>query len=97
MSSDSPTLVLRPHGWQGRTQVLDGREVTIGRHPSNTVRLTDEKASRHHCSVRPDDSGRYIVVDLDSRNGTRINEVKIKKSHIDEGDVLRVGGHEFLV
>ena len=97
MSSDRPTLVLRPQGWQGRTQVLDGREVTIGRHPSNTVRLADEKASRHHCSIRPDASGRYIVIDLDSRNGTRVNEVKVKQSHLDEGDVVRVGGHEFLV
>ncbi|MFI4914912.1 MAG: ATPase, T2SS/T4P/T4SS family [Phycisphaerales bacterium JB060] len=97
MASDTPRLVLRPHGWQGRAHPLDGREVTIGRHPSNTVRLADDKASRHHCAVRSDASGRYMAVDLDSRNGTRVNEVKIQQSYLDEGDVLRVGGHEFLV
>ncbi len=97
MSSDDPTLVLRPQGWQGKTHVLDGREITVGRHPSNTVRLSDEKASRHHCSIRPDDAGRYIVVDMDSRNGTRVNEVKVKQTHIADGDVIRIGGHEFIV
>ncbi|MEQ8845305.1 MAG: ATPase, T2SS/T4P/T4SS family [Phycisphaerales bacterium] len=97
MSEDLPTLLLRPLGWQGRTHPLDGREITIGRHPTNTVRLTDEKASRHHCAVRPDESGRYVVVDLGSRNGTRVNEVKVRQAHLDDGDVLRIGGHEFAV
>lgn len=84
-------------GWQGRTHPLDGREITIGRHPTNAVRLADEKASRHHCVIRPDAQGRYQVVDLDSRNGTRVNEVKVQQTYIDDGDVIRVGGHEFLV
>ncbi len=97
MPSTDSTLVLRPQGWQGKTHVLDGREITVGRHPSNTVRLADEKASRHHCCIRPDKEGRYLVLDLDSRNGTRVNEVKVKETHIADGDVIRVGGHEFLV
>lgn len=97
MASDTPQLILRPHGWQGKTHPLDGREVTIGRHPTNSVRLSDEKASRHHCAIRPDATGRYMAVDLDSRNGTRVNEVKVQQTYLDEGDVVRVGGHEFLV
>ena len=97
MPAQAPTLILRPMGWQGRTHPLDGREITIGRHPSNTVRLADEKASRHHCTIRPDASGRYLVVDMDSRNGTRVNEVKVQQTYIDEGDIVRVGGHEFVV
>lgn len=97
MASDTPQLILRPHGWQGKTHPLDGREVTIGRHPTNTVRLSDEKSSRHHCSIRPDAAGRYMVVDLDSRNGTRVNEVKVQQTYLDEGDVVRIGGHEFIV
>ncbi|MFI4881014.1 MAG: ATPase, T2SS/T4P/T4SS family [Phycisphaerales bacterium JB064] len=97
MPAQAPTFILRPMGWQGRAHPLDGREITIGRHPSNTVRLADEKASRHHCAIRPDATGRYMVVDMDSRNGTRVNEVKVQQTYIDEGDVIRVGGHEFLV
>ena len=97
MPAQSPTLILRPLGWQGRTHALDGREISIGRHPTNTVRLADEKASRHHCTIRPDATGRYLVVDMDSRNGTRVNEVKVQQTYIDQGDVVRVGGHEFVV
>ncbi|GIW74728.1 MAG: hypothetical protein KatS3mg103_1250 [Phycisphaerales bacterium] len=101
MSSQGPEgavrLVLRPQGWQGKSHALDGRTITIGRHPSNTIRLSDEKASRHHCVLRPDEHGRYVVADLDSRNGTRVNEVKVRQVHVDVGDVIRVGGHEFVV
>ena len=91
MPSDDPTLVLRPQGWQGKTHVLDGREVTIGRHPSNTVRLTDDKASRHHCAIRPDDAGRYVVVDLQSRNGTRVNGSRERRAALSDGDELQLG------
>lgn len=97
MNRQEQQRLLRPLGWQGRTHPLDGREITIGRHPTNTVRLADEKASRHHCTIRPDDQGRYIIIDLDSRNGTRVNEVKVQQTYIDQGDVIRVGGHEFIV
>jgi len=97
MPTATEQIVLRPSGWQGRAHPLDGREISIGRHPSNTVRLHDDRASRYHCVLRPDDQNRYVVEDLGSRNGTRVNEVRVTRTHLDVGDVVRVGGHEFVV
>ena len=69
--------------------------ITIGRHPNNTIRLLDEKASRRHCIVEPDGKGRYSVRDLGSRNGTKINELAVNVATLEPGDVLRVGKVEF--
>ncbi len=76
---------------------LGGQKVTIGRHPENTICLTDEKASRYHCVVQPYGAGAYIVRDLESRNGTKVNEAVVEEAVLQPGDVIRVGAHEFLV
>jgi len=77
--------------------VLGGEPVTIGRSPESTIPLVDEKASRLHCQIEPDGAGGWRVRDLNSRNGTRLNEVKIESAKIKPGDVIRVGAHEFII
>ncbi|MBL9030531.1 MAG: Flp pilus assembly complex ATPase component TadA [Phycisphaerae bacterium] len=89
------TLLLRPTNWQGRTIRVEAEPVTIGRHPDNAVCLHDEKLSRFHCVIEPMGGG-FQVRDLQSRNGTRLNEQKIDASPITPGDTLRVGDHEFI-
>jgi type II secretory ATPase GspE/PulE/Tfp pilus assembly ATPase PilB-like protein len=37
-----------------------------------------------------------MVTDLESRNGTRVNDKKISKTLLKPGDILRIGSHEFL-
>lgn len=76
---------------------IGGGKVTIGRHPDNTLPIVDEKASRFHCEIVPDGAGGLVVRDLGSRNGTRVNEQKVTQSPLFAGDVIGVGGHEFLV
>ncbi|MBS0187168.1 MAG: Flp pilus assembly complex ATPase component TadA [Planctomycetes bacterium] len=71
--------------------------VTIGRHPDNTIPLADDLSSRFHCAVEPDGLGGFSVRDLGSRNGTKVNDQRIKEARLKPGDVLRVGGHEFVL
>jgi general secretion pathway protein E len=89
-------LLLRPSNWQGRTIKVDGEPITIGRHPDNAICLHDEKLSRFHCVVEPDGDGGYRVRDLGSRNGTRLNEAKVERATISDGDMLRFGDHEYI-
>ncbi|MFN0132300.1 MAG: ATPase, T2SS/T4P/T4SS family [Phycisphaerales bacterium] len=89
------TLLLRPTNWQGRTIRVEAEPISIGRHPDNAVCLHDEKLSRFHCVVEPEGAG-FQVRDLQSRNGTRLNEQRIDASPITPGDTLRVGDHEFI-
>lgn len=72
--------------------------IAIGRHPENDIPLNaDDVASRFHCVVEPDPSGGFVVRDLGSRNGTRVNGVKVSQAPISAGDVLTVGKHTFNV
>lgn len=90
-------LKLIPIRGQSQPIVLGGEPVTIGRSPESTIPLVDEKASRLHCQIEPDGAGGWRVRDLNSRNGTRLNEVKIESAKIKPGDVIRVGAHEFII
>ncbi|HYE62135.1 MAG TPA: ATPase, T2SS/T4P/T4SS family [Phycisphaerales bacterium] len=77
-------------------QVTDGA-VSIGRGPDNTIPLIDERASRRHCVIELDHQGCWMVRDLGSRNGTKLNEEKVTTAILKPGDVLKVGQHEFLI
>ncbi len=75
-----------------------GKEpVTIGRHPDNTIPIADDLASRFHCAVEPDGVGGWSVRDLGSRNGTKVNDQRVKEVRLNPGDVLRIGAHEFVM
>lgn len=72
---------------------LDGSPLTIGRHADNKLTLEDDQTSRHHCVIEPTDDG-YCIKDLKSRNGTKLNEDRVDRDMLDNGDVVRVGSSE---
>lgn len=71
--------------------LLTGLEpLTIGRDPSNSLSLKDERLSRFHCVIeRAGDS--FIVHDLQSRNGTLLNGQRIDASPLHHGDNIQIG------
>jgi general secretion pathway protein E len=87
MSADAAT-----HG-----VVVDSKPVSIGRSNENTFPIKDDLASRFHCVVEPDGEGGIRVRDLGSRNGTKVNGLKVTDATLKEGDVVKVGSHEFVV
>jgi hypothetical protein len=64
--------------------------ITIGRHPDSNLVLADPNVSRNHAEIRPK-GDRYIVVDLGSTNGSRINGVRIDTQVLNDGDELSFG------
>ena len=68
----------------------------MGRAPSNEIIIADEACSRHHCELF-DRDGSWLVRDLQSRNGTRIeNELLQRETVITPGQRLRVGECELV-
>jgi hypothetical protein len=68
-----------------------GRNViTIGRSTSSDVVLDDANVSRAHAEIRPEGDG-WLVVDLDSTNGTRVNGSPIRQRRLSDGDQIAVG------
>jgi type II secretory ATPase GspE/PulE/Tfp pilus assembly ATPase PilB-like protein len=67
-----------------------GEPISVGRHPDNQIQYNDDGLSRKHCLFerRPDG---WWVQDLGSRNGTKLNGVRITNAALASGDVVRVG------
>src|SRR5262249_9418455 len=68
----------------GANFVSTGERSVIGTHESADLRLADPTVSRFHCEIDPT-SGRPIVRDLGSLNGTVVNGVSILVAHLQEG------------
>jgi pSer/pThr/pTyr-binding forkhead associated (FHA) protein len=64
--------------------------VTIGREEGNVLRLNDERISRFHAKVQMD-NGEVIITDLDSTNGTRVNNNVVQIRRLHAGDRVHVG------
>ena len=64
--------------------------VTIGREEGNSLRLNDERVSRFHSKVQVDGDD-YILTDLESTNGTRVNGTAIQIRRLRIGDRVGVG------
>jgi putative ABC transport system ATP-binding protein len=78
-----------------KEQPLDRNELTIGRAPESNIFIKDQRASRYHCVVLTKPEG-YLVMDLDSANGTFVNGERVHQSHeLHSGDKLLVGQVEF--
>jgi predicted component of type VI protein secretion system len=83
-------LVILTHGLTGRTHELKVDKTTIGRVEDNTFQIAEPSVSSHHCEIllRGND---VVVKDLNSTNGTFINDEKITESVLKPGYTLRLG------
>jgi diguanylate cyclase (GGDEF)-like protein len=66
-------------------------EVVLGRDPGCTVPLFADDVSRRHARVVADGSG-HLLVDLESTNGTWVNDVRARAHRLRAGDRIRLGG-----
>ncbi|MGH9138409.1 MAG: FhaA domain-containing protein [Acidimicrobiales bacterium] len=64
--------------------------LTIGRLPESNIVLADPNVSRSHAEIRPRGTG-YVVVDLGSTNGTKVNGVRVSEQDLRDNDVLTFG------
>jgi Nif-specific regulatory protein len=64
--------------------------VTLGRAEINQIVLSDGDVSRCHCSIR-EVNGSYYLTDLDSRNGTFLNNEPVREAVLRHGDCIRIG------
>src|SRR3989440_514033 len=74
----------------GRRVVVAEEPVTIGRLPECDVALADSNVSRRHAEVRRRGNG-FVVVDLGSTNGTKVNGAGVRERRLTDGDEITVG------
>lgn len=66
--------------------------MTIGRHESNDLPLSSRTVSNFHAEIVKDHEG-LLVRDLDSTNGTFVNDRQIDCDRVATGDRIRIGNH----
>lgn len=83
-------LVIQSAEQKGRSYELKVDKTTVGRVDDNTFQIADASVSSHHCEIllRGTD---VVIKDLNSTNGTFINEDKISESILKPGQKLRLG------
>lgn len=85
-------LIVSEGGRERVHELLD--DITIvGRGDRADLRLKDEKAAPAHCEIRRTPHG-FKVVDLESREGTKINGAFVNSHWLKQGDTLAIGGVE---
>ena len=85
------SLILRDGSERGRRVDLEAEEITLGRENTDVVIDDDKEISRRHAVVRSGAEG-LIIDDLDSTNGTFVNEQRISgPTRLHNGDTIRVG------
>ena len=63
---------------------------SVGRDPANGIVLDHLSVSRRHCLIWRNGEG-WRIRDLDSRNGTRVNQIPVKERELRHGDELAIG------
>ena len=90
------TLVILNQGMTGRSIELTVERTTVGRVEENTVQLADASVSSRHAEILL--RGTDIVIrDLNSTNGTFINNEKISEATLKPGQTLRFGQVEIKI
>ena len=82
---------------KGKEVELKPPFISLGRETDNDVQLNADEASRYHAKIEMDGSI-WVVRDLESSNGVRVNGQKINESApLEHNDELRLGGSVFIV
>jgi signal transduction histidine kinase/pSer/pThr/pTyr-binding forkhead associated (FHA) protein len=86
-----PRLIVQSGPDAGKQFDLLDSSLTVGRHSSNAVCLSDGLVSRKHCELRLAADGHYQLFDLNSGNGTLWNGRPIQVIDLHAGDQIRIG------
>jgi FHA domain len=75
---------------------LGTRPVTMGRAPDNDVPIDNLAVSNYHARVYQEASS-LIVEDLNSLNGTFLNDIRVERAMLKDGDIILIGKHKIAI
>jgi pSer/pThr/pTyr-binding forkhead associated (FHA) protein len=93
-----PRLVIFRRQRLHRLIELSDRLLRIGRGRQNDIVLEDPEqvVSRFHAELRPD-GGRYVLVDLNSQNGSWVNAERIDRVEMRRGTPVEIGPYALVI
>ena len=80
---------------KGTIFTMSEESLVIGRETAADISVADASVSRRHTKIEKQDGG-FVITDLDSLNGTFVNDVPVKSRILQHGDRLRIGDSQFV-
>src|SRR5437773_8263982 len=71
---------------------VGSRPVTIGRAPDNDLSVDNLAVSSYHAKIYFE-AGRMVIEDLNSLNGTFVNDLRVERATLHDGDKVHIGKH----
>jgi small-conductance mechanosensitive channel len=68
---------------------------SIGRDPANSLCIANQHVSGRHAAIERQDD-RFLLRDLNSRLGTKVNGEKVSSAELQQGDLIEVGPVAFV-
>ena len=90
-----PKLILKFKEAVLKEYALENEMVTIGRVDDNTIKVDNMAVSSHHAKLIRE-NGDYVLIDLNSLNGTFVNGQKISKWILKNNDFITIGKHTLV-
>ena len=91
-----PNLILRlKNKTLGDYPLQKGISLTIGRREKNNLIIEDKAVSGHHAKIDSVGDG-FVLIDLQSKNGSFVNEQLINSHWLKDGDTINIGEHSLL-
>jgi type II secretory pathway predicted ATPase ExeA len=88
-------IVLTFDGDRVEERELRPGRLVIGRTPDNDLQIESKYVSRHHCQIVTTRDG-SVLEDLNSTNGVYVKSKRVRRHHLNDGDVIVLGRHEIL-
>ena len=90
------SLIILNGDFEGMQYELVSDETLIGRNPTTHITLLDEGISREHTMILYDQvDSAYLIEDLQSTNGTKVNGKRVRSATLSHGDEIQIGHTRF--
>jgi transcriptional regulator with GAF, ATPase, and Fis domain len=80
---------------KGAIFAINEETLVVGRETAANLCIADPSVSRRHSKIEKTESG-FVITDLESLNGTFVNDLPVKTRLLEHGDRVRIGDSQFL-
>ena len=91
----NPRLTAISGRLKGSVFTIEDPPVVIGRETTAKLCIADASVSRRHSQIEKEDE-HFVIADLESLNGTFVNDVPVKRRKLQHGDRIRIGDSQFI-
>jgi len=97
MKRVTATLTLLSGPEKGKVfDIPESKQMVVGRSRDANIHIKELSVSRKHLTITSDDTGRVFVTDLNSSNGTYVNDIRVDKVVLSNNDKIKIGEDIYL-